>query len=77
LGPIEFELLEKFLIDTNKPILRADTNKTHESKLNSLKKELSCEGQLDNFVGIAFEKLEVSKSRLSSFYKDIVVGRSK
>lgn len=80
LGPIEFELFEKFLIDTNKPILRADTKKDHYQKLEALKNKLSClgssVGRLDGFVGISFDKLEVAKSRLSQFYQNIIVGRS-
>jgi len=76
LGPIEFELLEKFLIDTNKPILRADSKKDHQQKLEALKNKLSCLGKLDGFVGVSFEKLEVAKSRLSQFYQNIIVGRS-
>lgn len=76
LGPIEFELLEKFLIDTNKPILRADTKKDHNSKLEALKLQLSCQDKVQGFLGVSFERLEAAKSRLSQFYQNIIVGRS-
>ena len=76
LGPIEFELLEKFLIDTNKPILRVDTNKDHDSKLSALKAKLSCETKTAGFVGVTFGKLDSVKSRLTRFYENIIVGRT-
>jgi hypothetical protein len=68
--------LEKFLIDTTKPILRPDLKADQQWKLNELKHDLSCEGKIQGFVGLSFEKLETVKSRVSGFYKDIVVGRS-